>query len=483
MHLLFPALLFAATLTAFSQEARRDPFLASAEEIRAMIPREGLTSSNINVQFDCIRMPHLTANQLIRQHLKHSREGDALYQAALELIEQKKAERLDLTMLVVRGGQRATSQAIVEKSYATEFDPPMVMEKIIEGANSYMEFISPNTPTSFSTKNMGRSAEVEATVGEDGTTIDINMTPEWIEHLADVAWGTGVSEVKPPAFGTNKVTGQLLLVSGAWQMAALFTPPHGAAEGQLLGSAAVMPAERVLLFVRASTSTTRHGAVADSPVKQVTVLAEWIEADTATVSDLLAKFPAASDSPPLREALEPMLLDGRATLLESAALPVRGGQRSRVESVTEFPYPTEFDPPQGPGQSIEKTPPPPPVDPKPPYATLPRYPRVSPTMLAAFATKNLGTSMEVEATVGAGGGVIDLNLQPELIFYLGTESFGQGVSECKQPRFQTLKTTVQLLAIPNAPALIGTFDAPLPEGKPLPTVRTRKVLLFVRAIL
>lgn len=483
MHLRFPALLFAAALTAFSQEPRRDPFLASAEEIRAMIPRDGLTNSNVNVQLDWIRMPHLTANQLIRQHLQHSREGDALYKAALELIEQKKAERLDLMMLVVRNGQRSNNQAIVDKPYPTEFDPPLVMEKIIEGANNYMEIISPNTPTSFSTKSLGRSAEVEATVGEDGTTIDINMAPEWIEHLADVAWGTGASEVKQPAFGTNKVTEQLLLVSGAWQMAALFTPPHGAAEGQLLGSAAALPTERVLLFVRASTSTTRKGAVTDSAVKQLTVLAEWIEADTATVSDLLAKFPAASDSPPLREVLEPMLLDGRASLLESAALPVRGGQRSKVESVTEFPYPIEFDPPHGPGQSIEKTPPPPPVDKKPPYATLPKYPKVAPVMLPAFATKNLGTTMEVEATVGEGGGVIDLNLQPELIFNLGTESFGQGVSECKQPRFQTMKTTVQLLAVPNAPALIGTFDAPLQEGKPLPTVRTRKVLLFVRAIL
>ena len=144
------------------------------------------------------------------------------------------------------------------------------------------------------------------------------------------------------------MTGQLLMKNGEWQMAGLFTPPHGAPEGKLYGSADVLPAERVLLFARASLEAEPKPNPDAEPflVRQVTVLAEWIEVDTAIMAGLLAEHPAFANTDAIRDALDPMLLDGRASLLESAALQIRGGQRSKIESITEYPYPTEMDPPQ-----------------------------------------------------------------------------------------------------------------------------------------
>jgi len=271
----------------------------------------------------------------------------------------------------------------------------------------------------------------------------------------------------------------MLMENGVWQLGGLFTPPHRAPAGKLPGSAEILPAERVLLFVRASNSNpAKPRPRADSGVKQVTVLAEWIEADTATVAELLAKHPAASDSPALREAVESMLTDGRAALLESSAMQVRAGQRSKIESITEFPYPTEFDPPQGGGQFAESKPAsPPPPPPAPPV------PKIAPTTPSAFSSKNLGVTLEVEATVREDGMTIYFNLAPQLIFNLGTKNWGEGLSESKQPLFQTLSTTTQFLALESQPAMIGCFDAPLPPGGAPPDVKTRKVLLFVRGIL
>src|SRR5262245_3208494 len=80
--------------------------------------------TNVTVPVDWIQLPHLAANQLIRQHLKHTREGDALYTAAKDLVGQKKAERLDFTSLVVRDGQRAKTESILEKPWPTEFKSP-----------------------------------------------------------------------------------------------------------------------------------------------------------------------------------------------------------------------------------------------------------------------------------------------------------------------------------------------------------------------
>jgi hypothetical protein len=171
-----------------------------------------------------------------------------------------------------------------------------------------------------------------------------------------------------------------------------------------------------------------------------------------------------------------MLLDGRASLLESAALQIRGGQRGKIESVTEYPYPTEMDPPQG-GPAVQADPP---KQENPP----PKVSRITSTAASAYATKNLGTTMEVEATVGEDGFTLDLNLQPELIFNLGTVSYGLGPSEVKQPKFQTLKSRSQLITFAGSTSMIASYDAPLRGGEQkLPAVQKRKVILFVRAIL
>ncbi|HWB05664.1 MAG TPA: hypothetical protein VG796_21775 [Verrucomicrobiales bacterium] len=447
-------LLLAAMLPAMGEEPRRDPFLASEAEIKALIPRDdSLTARNVNVQFDWIRMPHLTANQLIVRNLKHTREGDALYDAARELVAQKKAERLDFTTLVCRDGQRSKTESIIEKPYPTEFE-------------------SPNTsplPANFTWRNLGRTVELEATVGENPRIIDLNLAPEWVEHLGDVPWQLGLSEVKVPVFGTGKMTGQVLLASGAWQLAALLTPPQTAPEGKLMGT--TLPAERVLLFTRATTraAVKPPGPAPELDHRQITVLAEWIETDTAIASDLLTKISSVSEGIEIRAALDPMLADGRASLLESALVQVRNGQRSTVESITEYPYPTVFDPPTGANPAPAK---------KPPEAAAAPSPAPD-----TFTYRNLGTTLQAEANINDSGSVIDLNIAPELVFNAGTDTSSGGTSTRTQQRFQTLKSISQILLIPNEPALLGTFDAPLLDGKALPDASSRKLLLFVRAVL
>ena len=474
-HLL--QLLPAVVSFAADEPPRKDPFLAPDAEIAAMIPRGENSVRQVSVQLDWIKLPHLTANQLLRRHLQHSTEGDALYAVVQELITQKKAERLDLNAVLVRGGQRSKVEATVETAYATEFDPPQVNDRITVGGETVRENISPVTPNSFTFRNVGHTVEVEATVSANGRIIDLNLAAEWVEHLTDWSWGTGVSEIKQPVFGTDKLSNQMLCGNGEWELAGLFTPPWLPEAGKPPGCAP-LPADRVFLFVRGTTDQKpkENPPQPVNGVKQVTVLAEWIETDTATASALLAQHPAFADSTPLREALEPMITDGRATLLESTALPIRGGQRSRIESITEFPCPTENDPPQGANTVFGQAP----VQPVP---QTPRGAMVAPACPNSFSFRSLGTTMEIEASVGEDGFTIDLNCSPELIFLTGFNSHGQGLSEMKQPHFQSLKTTCQLLVPPGAPSMIAAFDAPLTDTKPQPHARARKVLLFIRAIL
>jgi hypothetical protein len=101
----------------------------------------------------------------------------------------------------------------------------------------------------------------------------------------------------------------------------------------------------------------------------------------------------------------------------------------------------------------------------------------------AFQFRNLGTSVEIEATVGEDRMTIDLNLAPTITFLNAWETFGLPPINVEQPRFQTLKMYEQLLLRTGIPALAGTFDAILPFGQNLPPLRRRKLLLFVTAVL
>ena len=53
--------------------------------------------------------------------------------------------------------------------------------------------------------------EVEATVSEDRAMIDLNMAPEWVEHLGDVTWGEDIAAVQQPLFHRCRINAQLLM--------------------------------------------------------------------------------------------------------------------------------------------------------------------------------------------------------------------------------------------------------------------------------
>ncbi|HWB06035.1 MAG TPA: hypothetical protein VG796_23635 [Verrucomicrobiales bacterium] len=430
----------------------------------------------ISVQLDWIKVPHLTANQLVRQRMKHCREANDLYAAVQELLAQKKAERLDLTALSVHSGQRSKSESIADKPYPGEHEPADAGAKINAAGEKTAGPLIPAVPTGFSIRNTGVTAEVEATLGASGRAIDLNIAPEWVEHLTDVAWGKGVAEIKQPVFGAMKLYTQIATVSGAWQLAGLFTPPAAAAAGKPPGSFP-LPADRVFLFVRASVPALPNAK--DPPPqelpRQVMVLAEWIDMEAATAASLLAKYPGFSGNPALRQDLELMITDGRASLLQTAALLVRGGQRSKIESVIEYPFPQEMNSPSGGSVPVKDKPGQSPLD-VPGIST-----GMTPVTYSGFAFRNVGTTMEAETTISEAGDAIELNLQPTLDFHAGLLRFGKGDSEVTQPRFQSLKPSVQILLMANKPAMTASFDMPGKDAA-VPGARGRKVLFFVRGI-
>jgi general secretion pathway protein D len=165
---------------------------------------------------------------------------DPQFQVMMRALSQKKGvDLMTAPSVIVRGGQRSKIEVIREFPYPTEFDPPQIPQTFGGGGGGLFgnggtaqgsSFpVTPTTPSAFATKNTGVTMEVEATVGEDGWTIDLNLAPEVIEFEGFINYGspiqtTGVNalgqsepvvltdnKILQPVFATRKLTTQVLI--------------------------------------------------------------------------------------------------------------------------------------------------------------------------------------------------------------------------------------------------------------------------------
>jgi general secretion pathway protein D len=166
---------------------------------------------------------------------------DPQFQIMMRALSQKKGvDLMTAPSVIVRGGQKSKIEVIREFPYPTEFDPPQIPQTFGGGATLNANGgggastggsfpVTPTTPQSFEFKNTGVTMEVEATVAEDGYTIDLNLAPEVIEFEGFINYGspiqtTGINalgqsepvvltdnKILQPVFATRKLATQVLI--------------------------------------------------------------------------------------------------------------------------------------------------------------------------------------------------------------------------------------------------------------------------------
>lgn len=214
--------------------------------------------------------------------------------------------------------------------------------------------------------------------------------------------------------------------------------------------------------------------------KQVMIQVEWIELSHEDMTKLLAppnlerpKTLNSANHGPLRVRLSRMIEADEAKIFESSIVFAKSGQRAKTESIREVIYPTEYDPATaktgddsdeaGSGNGSVILVPPNPV---------------------AFECRNVGVTLEVDPVIGADGMTIDLNLNPEIVYFVENLNFGEyEVSGAKvdleMPVFYTMRVTTSITTRAGEYTFIGIQTPPnLETGKP---DTDRKVMVFVKA--
>src|SRR4029077_16469025 len=131
------------------------------------------------------------------------------FQVVIRALNQKKGiDLLSAPSVTTKSGQRAIVEVIREFRYPRTYTPPQVPQIAAgnnNGSNNAVPVaVTPTTPQDWETRNTGVTLEVEPVVGEDATTIDLNLVPQVVEFEGFINYGSPIN-----AIGVNTIAGAI----------------------------------------------------------------------------------------------------------------------------------------------------------------------------------------------------------------------------------------------------------------------------------
>ena len=189
--------------------------------------------------------------RLLRKH-GGSKESSALYAEVEKLLEEGKAEQVEVVYTRSRFGERLKAGSYEEYIYPTEYDPPEIPGTVtLTETGGDAVPMTGATPTAFETRNVGVTVEADSYIGDDGN-ISLVLAAEDVRFLErdyhinpEVKESRGHKGVWMPKFYTMKVTSELLFETGGVVLAGTFTPPEPD-----------KAKKRLLLFIRVQPITS-----------------------------------------------------------------------------------------------------------------------------------------------------------------------------------------------------------------------------------
>jgi general secretion pathway protein D len=129
------------------------------------------------------------------------------------LSQKKGADIMTAPSIMAKSGQKATIEIIREFIYPTEYEPPELPQQIGQGVGGGGGFggiggggggtfpVTPATPTAFEPRNTGVTLEIEPTLGNNDSVIDLRFAPEIVEFEGFINYGSPIQSPSTDALG------------------------------------------------------------------------------------------------------------------------------------------------------------------------------------------------------------------------------------------------------------------------------------------
>lgn len=130
---------------------------------------------------------------------------DPQFQTILRGLSQaKNSDVISRPSLVTRSGQRAVVESVREFPYATEYDPPEIPQDVGLGDAAGGFPVTPAHPTAFEVRKLGALLEVEPVVGADNFTVELNLSPEYVQFEGFIDYGSPISTSSTNLLGATQ---------------------------------------------------------------------------------------------------------------------------------------------------------------------------------------------------------------------------------------------------------------------------------------
>lgn len=223
------------------------------------------------------------------------------------------------------------------------------------------------------------------------------------------------------------------------------------------------------LFTKSQTATEDFdplGEINDLP-KVTRVQAEFIEMPHAVYTALMATPRKTTNDTDLRASCAKLVEIGEANVLETMGVIALPGQNATAESISEYIYPTEYEPGQIPNKMEGK---------------FTKH-LSSPPLPTAFDVRNTGSTFEVEAMIDQNNQFIEVRFTPDLVYHVeninwGSDKVDGAAGPVEMPRFYSLSVKTAAVLMNGEPSMIAALS---PKDENGITDPARKIMLFLRA--
>ncbi len=219
----------------------------------------------VQVQVEYIELAHEKLTDLMFMAKPATADATGLRQKLQELVKKGEARLLETQLVTGRSGERAAIESVDEHIYPSEAEPPeipnhiTIAEKNPEVAAELLKamaaLMTPATPTSFETRNVGSALESEPTTGDSGRIIDLRFAPELSWKTGRTVWQErkdplgNVSKIEVPQIYSIQVTTALTLNDGEYVLAGIATPKDQNGDSDF--------SRKIMVFVKADTLSVR----------------------------------------------------------------------------------------------------------------------------------------------------------------------------------------------------------------------------------